>query len=404
MLNVNRMIQLHLKKNRDRPVRQGHPWIFSGAIARWDGPRDRPAAADVYAHDGEWLARGWAHPNTNLAVRILTRERSELLDDALMADRLDRAIELRERGFGPIGLDGDTNAYRLVFSEADGLSGLIVDRYADVFSVRVGAAALCPWLPFIREHLSARSGITRFHFAAEPDAVEREGLDAAAVAAESRRAPEIVRIRESGFLYDVDVAGGQKTGFYLDQREARRRVAAYAADADMLSAYCYTGAFELHAAAAGARSIIGLDASTLALARARAHHALNSLRVPIDYREADVPVALRKFRDEARSFDLIILDPPRFVNHEGQLEKGMRAYKDINLLALKLLRPGGILATFSCSGWVTAADLRLALAWAATDARREVQVLETLAQPPDHPALLAFPESVYLHGLIVRAV
>lgn len=378
--------------------------MFSGAIARWDGPRNQPATADVYAHDGEWLARGWAHPTSNLAVRILTRERSELVDEALIAERLDRALDLRARCFGPVGIDGDTDAYRVLFSESDGLSGLIADRYADTFSIRVSAAAWLPWLPFIREHLAARTGITRFHFAADPDGVEREALNAAAVAAESRRAPDTARIRESGFCYDVDIAGGQKTGFYLDQREARRRVAAYAAGGDVLSAYCYTGAFELHAAAAGARSILGLDASVPALARARAHHALNGLRVPIEYREADVPVALRKFRDEGRSFDLIILDPPRFVNHEGQLEKGMRAYKDINMLALKLLRPGGFLATFSCSGWVSAEHLRLSLAWAATDARRDVQVLETLAQPPDHPALLAFPESVYLHGLIARAI
>ncbi len=398
------VIQIWLKKNRERPVLQGHPWIFSGAIARWDGPRDQPGAADVFSADGEWLARGWAHPASALAVRVLTRERSEMPDETLIADRLDRAIELRERLFGPIGLDGDTNAYRLVFSEADGLSGLVVDRYADLLALRVGAAAWTPWLPFIRAHLTARTGIARFHFASEPDSAEREQIDSAAVSAQSRNAPDAVRIRESGFKYEVDVAGGQKTGFYLDQREARRRVAAYAAGCEVLSAYCYTGAFELHAAAAGARSIVGLDASAPALERARAHHALNGLRAPIDYRAADVPVALRKFRDEARAFDLIVLDPPRFVRQESQMEKGMRAYKDINLLALKLLRPGGVLATFSCSGWIKAEDLRRAVSWAAFDARREVQVVESISQPADHPVLLAFPEGEYLHGLIARAV
>jgi 23S rRNA (cytosine1962-C5)-methyltransferase len=398
------MIEIRLKKNRERPILHGHPWVFSGAIARWDGPRDRLGAADILAADGSWLARGWAHPNAALAVRVLTRERWELPDEDLIADRLDRAIELRERLFGVPGVDGDTDAYRLVFSEADGLSGLIVDRYADTLAIRVGAAAWMPWLPFIRAHLAARTGIVRFHFAAEPDAVEREGLDPAAVAAESRNAPDIAHIRESGFRFAVDVAGGQKTGFYLDQREARRRVAAYAAGADVLSAYCYTGAFELHAAAAGARSILGLDTSAPALERARAHHEMNGLRTLVEYRAADVPVALRKFRDAARSFDMIILDPPRFVNHEGQLEKGLRAYKDINLLALKLLRPGGVLATFSCSGWVKAHDLRLVLTWASSDAGREVQILETLSQPADHPILLAFPEGEYLHGIIARAV
>lgn len=395
---------VHLKKDRDRPVRLGHPWIFSGAIARWEGNPVGPGPVEVVSASGEWLARGWANPRGNLAVRLLTRRAEEAIGDDLIADRLDRALDLRERLFGVAGLDGRTDSYRLVFSESDGLSGLIVDRYADVLSIRIGAAAWEPWLPFIREHLAARTGIRRVYCAAEPDAQEREGVDEARVRSESRHAPESVRIRESGFQYDVDVAGGQKTGFYLDQRESRRRVAAYAAGRDVLSAYCYSGSFELHAAAAGARSIIGLDSSGPALDRARAHHALNGLHAPVEYREADVPAALRKFRDAARSFDLIILDPPRFVNNPGQLDKGLRAYKDINLLALKLLRPGGILATFSCSGCVAAEHLQLVLGWSATDAQREVQILETVGQPPDHPVLIAFPESAYLHGLIARAI
>lgn len=364
----------------------------------------RPGVAVVLSADGEWLGRGFANAQSNLAVRILTRREGEAVDEDMLADRLDAALALRERLFGPVGLDGDTNAYRLVFSEADGLSGLIVDRYADALSIRVGAAAWLPWLRFVREHLAARTGLRKILFRVESDAREREGLDEAAVNAESLHVPESVRIRESGFQYDVDLAGGQKTGFYLDQREARRRVAAYASGLDVLSAYCYSGAFELHAAVAGAASIVGLDSSEPALERARAHHALNGLTVPIDYRVADVPVALRRFRDERRSFDMIILDPPRFVANAGQLEKGMRAYKDINLLALKLLRPDGILATFSCSGWVGAEELRTTLGWAATDARRDVQILETLGQPADHPILLAFPEGAYLHGIIARAV
>jgi 23S rRNA (cytosine1962-C5)-methyltransferase len=402
-MNPPRLIA-HLKKDREKPLRHGHPWIFSGAIARWEGDASAPGPADVVSAAGEWLGRGFAHPRSNLAVRVLTRREGEALDAGLIADRLDQALELRERLFGPVGFEGHTDAYRLVFSEADGLSGLIIDRYAEVLSIRVGAAAWLPWLPFIREHLAARTGLRRVHFAAEPDARDREDLDETLVRAESRHAPDSVRIRESGFRYDVDVAGGQKTGFYLDQRDSRVRVAAYAPGCEVLSAYCYSGSFEVHAAAAGAASIIGLDSSASALERARAHHALNGLRTPVDYRDADVPGALRRFRDEARSFDLIILDPPRFVNNPAQLEKGMRAYKDINLLALKLLRPGGVLATFSCSGWVTGEQLNLALSWAATDARRDVQVLETLAQPPDHPVLVSFPEGAYLHGLIARAL
>lgn len=398
------MIEIRLKPDRERPVLHGHPWIFSGAVEAWSGADKGPGPAEVYSHRGDWIARGLAHPRSTLAVRILTRSREEPIGEDLIADRLDRALDLRERLFGPVGLDGDTNAYRLIFSESDGLSGLIIDRYADTLAVQIGAAAWTPWLPFIREHLAARTGIRRFYASADPDAVDREGLDPRAIESAGLHAPAVARIRESGFEYDVDLVSGQKTGFYLDQRESRRRVAPFARDADVLSVYCYTGAFEIHAAAAGARSILGIDASRVAIDRAQAHHALNRLNVPASYREGDAPTLLRRLRDEARSFDLVILDPPRFVASERQIEKGLRAYKDINLLALKLLRPGGILATFSCSGWVKLDNLRLALAWAATDAGREVQILETLAQPPDHPALLSFPESIYLHGLIARAV
>jgi 23S rRNA (cytosine1962-C5)-methyltransferase len=322
----------------------------------------------------------------------------------MIARRLDAALELRAQQFGPLGLDGDTNAYRLVFAEADGLSGLIMDRYADVLSVRISAAALLPFLPALLAHVSARTGLSRWHVAAERDAVEREGVDPAAVAALSTGVAGPVRIRESGFAYDVDLAAGQKTGFYVDQRDNRMRTARYARGRRVLSAYCYTGSFELHAAAAGALHITGLDASTEALTRANAHHALNGLRVPVDYREADVPEALRRFRDANRKFDLIILDPPRFVSNAAQKDKGLRAYKDINLLALKLLEPDGILATFSCAGLVTPHDLQMTVAWAAVDARREVQVVETLGQPADHPILLSFPESAYLHGLIARVL
>lgn len=399
----NRVI-VRLKRDRDKPVRHGHPWIFSGAIDRWEGASAGPGVVDVVAEDGQWLARGLGHRGCNLAVRVFTREPDQELDDHLIARRLDAALELRAQQFGPLGLDGDTNAYRLVFAEADGLSGLIMDRYADVLSVRISAAALLPFLPALLAHVSARTGLSRWHVAAERDAVEREGVDPAAVAALSTGVAGPVRIRESGFSYDVDLAAGQKTGFYVDQRDNRIRTARYARGRRVLSAYCYTGSFELHAAAAGAQHITGLDASTEALTRANAHHALNGLRVPVDYREADVPEALRRFRDANRKFDLIILDPPRFVSNAAQKDKGLRAYKDINLLALKLLEPDGILATFSCAGLVTPHDLQMTVAWAAVDARREVQVVETLGQPADHPILLSFPESAYLHGLIARVL
>jgi 23S rRNA (cytosine1962-C5)-methyltransferase len=238
--------------------------------------------------------------------------------------------------------------------------------------------------------------------APETDAGDREGLTEADTASVAGGTAFRTTIREHGLLFDVDLQAGQKTGFYLDQRESRRRVASYARGKTVLSCYCYSGAFEVHAAAAGASSIVGIDVSAAALQAARGHFSLNGLQTPVEYVEGDVPAVLRTFRDSRRSFDVIVLDPPRFVSSEAHKDKGMRAYKDINLLALKLLNPGGILATFSCSGLVSPEDLKTVLRWASYDAGRQVQILETLGQPPDHPILLSFPESEYLCGLICR--
>ena len=200
----------------------------------------------------------------------------------------------------------------------------------------------------------------------------------------------------------MNIETGQKTGFYLDQRENRLRTAAFAAGRRVLSAYCYTGAFDIYAAKGGAAEVLGLDTSNSALDQARLHYGINELTTPATYEKADVPVALRRFRDEGRTFDMIILDPPCFVFSNAQKEKGMRAYKDINLLAMKLLAPGGILASFSCSGLVSPEDFKTVIRWASVDAGRAVKVLETLGQPFDHPILATFPEGEYLKGMICR--
>ncbi len=391
---------VQLKPHRDQPLRHRHPWVFSGAISGWSATPEVGQVVDVRDRDGQWVGRGLAHPGSSLPVRVYTHQPDEALDDALWERRIAAAVALRRPWF-PDG--GDTDAYRLIFSEADRLSGLIVDRYADVLVVKVAAAALVPRLPLLLDLLRRHTGLTRILVSAERDEVGREHLEADALQALSSEAPSLVRIRESGLVYDVDLAGGQKTGFYCDQRENRRRVAAYAAGGSVLSAYCYTGGFELHAARAGAAAITGVDSSGPALERARRHHELNGLRVPIDYLEADVPTQLRRFRDQARRFDLIVLDPPRFVKSAAQLAKGLRAYKDINLLALKLLNPGGRLATFTCSGLVGRAQLGRAVQWAAADSGRTVRILEILGQPPDHPISVDVPESEYLAGFVLHA-
>lgn len=390
-------IQVRLKPGREKPVLRGSSWIFSGAIEEVDGSGAAGEPADVFDNAGEWLGRGLWHPEADMTVRMYTQDPGETLDEAFFRGRIRRAVDLRHRLFGTSTDWAGTTAYRMVFSEADGLSGLIADQYADVVALQVGGKVWEPWLPAVIAELKAATGASCVSVRADADAVKREGLSENLG---GETAPDVVTIRENGHVFEAGLAGGQKTGFYLDQRENRRKVAAYARGRDLLSAYCYTGAFEICAAHAGAKSIRGWDSSGPALAQARRHHDLNPSGVPVEYEEADVPLRLRLARDRRESWDLIVLDPPRLVTRREGLEKGLRAYKDVNLLAIKLLRPGGILATFSCSGLVDMENFRKMVGWAAHDSGRRVRILEILGQPADHPVPVEAPECEYLKGLV----
>ncbi len=390
-------IQVRLKPGREKQIVRGSAWVFSGAIEEVNGAGPAGEPADVFDVEGEWLGRGLWHPEADMAVRMFTLDPREALDEAFFRGRIRRAVEMRHRLFGrPVDWIA-TTAYRMAFSEADGLSGLIADQYADMVALQVGGKVWEPWLPAVIDELKAATGATGVVVRADGDAVKREGL---AEQLGGDAAPDAVTIRENGFLFEAGLSGGQKTGFYLDQRDNRRKVAAYAKGRDVLSAYCYTGAFEVCAAHAGAKSVCGWDSSESALAQARRHHELNPSGVPAEYEAADVPHRLRAARDRRESWDLIILDPPRMVMRREGLEKGLRAYKDVNLLAMKLLRPGGILATFSCSGLVDMADFRKMVGWAAHDSGKRVRILETLGQPADHPIPVEAPECEYLKGLV----
>lgn len=390
-------IRVRLKPGREKPVLRGTAWIFSGAIEEVAGEGPVGTPADVFDIEGEWLGRGLWHPEADMTVRMFTRNPKEILDEAFFRGRIRRAVELRHRLFGKAIDWALTTAYRMVFSEADGLSGLVADQYADVMVLQVGGKVWEPWLPVVIDELKAATGASCVAVRADADAVKREGLSEDLG---GETAPDVVTIRENGHVFEAGLAGGQKTGFYLDQRDNRRKVAAYARGRDLLSAYCYTGAFEVCAAHAGAKSVRGWDSSEPALAQARRHHELNPSGVPAEYEEADVPKRLRLARDRRESWDLIVLDPPRLVTRREGLEKGLRAYKDVNLLAIKLLRPGGILATFSCSGLVGMEDFRRMVGWAAHDAGKNVRILETLGQPADHPVPVEMPECEYLKGLV----
>lgn len=392
-------IRVRLLPGRNRPVRHGSSWVFSGAVDGID--RDAPAGAiaDVYAADGTWIAAGLWNPDADLCVRVLTRDPDAIIGEAFLRERIRSAAALRHDLYGMRADWTDTTAYRMVFSEADGLSGLVADQYDGTLVLHVGGKAWEHWLPGVIASLREICAADRVLVRADPDAVRREGLSEDLGGDD---APAEIEFRENGYRFFVAPDAGQKTGFYLDQRENRRKVAALARGRDVLSAYCYTGAFEVCAAHAGAKSVTGWDSSAPAIALARRHQEANPGGTPVAYEEADVPTRLRQARDRRESWDLIVLDPPRLVTSRGGLQKGLRAYKDINLLALKLLRPGGYLATFTCSGLVEADTFLEMLDWAAHDAARSVRILEALGPGADHPVALGAPETSYLKGFLCR--
>ncbi len=393
----NRII---LKPGRERSVLNRHPWIFSSAIAPPASlPRDG-AVVEVYTNQGDWLARGTWSGASQIQVRLWSWEQTEALDGDLIASRISRAIDGRRA----LAADPTTNAYRLVFSESDGVPGLIADRYGDYIVVQlltVGAAVRAQAIVDALVALLQPRGV---YERSDADVRAKEGLEPANRLLWGSVPEAPIEIMEHNQRYLIDLIGGHKTGAYLDQRENRRRVAAYCHEAEVLSCFSYTGGFELHAAAAGARQITAIDSSAEALAVAAHNLEHNGVTTSVEHIMGNVFSELRRFRTEGRSFDVIVLDPPKFVQNRSQLERASRGYKDINLLAMQLLRPSGTLATFSCSGLVSSDLFQKIVFGAAVDARRDVQILERLTQGPDHPVLLTFPEAEYLKGLICRVV
>ncbi len=390
---------VRLKPGREKPVRNHHPWIYSGAIAGVQGSPDPGATVDLHSSRGQFLARGYYNPRSQIVVRILTWDGSEEINRDFWRRRLSASFERRRS----LAENQDTTAYRLVYAESDGLPGLIVDRYDDWLVLQSLTLGIELWKPtfvsLLMEMLEPRGLYER----SDADVRVHEGLEPTAGHLAGIPLSEITIVRENGFRFQVDVAHGQKTGFYLDQRDNRRKVAGYCAGRDVLNVFSYTGAFSVYAAAGGAVRVTNLDSSRAALRMARKNMALNRLERDTDqYIEGDAFQVLRAFRDEGRKFDLVILDPPKFAFSRAQINTATRGYKDINMLGMQLLRSGGTLCTFSCSGLVSQDLFQKVLFGASIDAGREVRILERLAQSSDHPVLLTFPESAYLKGFICR--
>jgi 23S rRNA (cytosine1962-C5)-methyltransferase len=351
---------------------------------------------------GAFLARGYLNRRSQIAVRLLSWNEQERIDDTFWRQRIERAVARR------VSLAVDprtTTAYRLVYAESDLLPGLIVDSYAGFLVVQCLTLGIDQRRETIVDALRQLLSPAGIYERSDVDVREHEGMPSVTGILDGEHPPPEVEIVENGHRFLVDIVGGQKTGFYLDQRDNRQELTKYARGREILNAFSFTGAFSVYAAAAGAGPITDLDSSHEALALARRHMKLNGLiRSDDSYEQADAFQALRRYRDQGRSFDLIVLDPPKFAPTRSHVPRAARAYKDINLLAIKLLRPGGILFTFSCSGGVDAALLQKIVFGASVDAGRDVQIIASLRQGHDHPVLLSFPESAYLKGLVCQVI
>jgi 23S rRNA (cytosine1962-C5)-methyltransferase len=390
---------MHLKTSREKSVLRRHPWIFAGSVGWMEG---EPASGEtVLVQDarGQSLALAAFSPESQIRGRVWTWDVNQTIDESFLRQRLESAIQMRRS----LGLERPGAAVRLVHGESDGLPGLVVDRYADYLVMQVLSAGIERWRERLGRILLELSGAQGIYERSDVDVRRLEGLLERSGSLLGSTPPGRVEITEDGLHYAVDVRGGHKTGFYLDQRSNRHQVRKLAQDKDVLDCFCYTGGFTLNALVGGAKSVLAVDSSAEALAQAQEQVALNGLDDGrARWQEGDVFRVLRLLRDQSQQFDLIVLDPPKFAPTSVQVERAARGYKDINLLAFKLLRPGGLLVTFSCSGGVTAELFQKIVAGAALDAGLDGRIVRHLHASGDHPVGIHFPEGEYLKGLVVE--
>lgn len=399
--------ELVLRPGKERSLQRRHPWLYDTAIARVKG---RPAAGDTVAvrgHDGQWLAWGAYSPASTIRARLWSFTESERIDAAWFSARVHSAVARRGH------LAAVSDARRLVFGEADSLPGYIADQYRDQLVVQFQAAGVEAQRTALIDALVAATGCANVYDRSDSAARRREGLPPSSGVLRGAPPPDRLEIREHGRRSWVDVRSGHKTGYYIDQRDNRELAASLAAraqrtlgrDIAALNCFCYAGGFSVALAQGGAASVLSVDSSADALALARENWALNGLPDESgQWRAADVFEALRALRDEGRSFELIVLDPPKFAASHHHVERAARAYKDINLSALRLLSPGGFLLTFSCSGAIDVGLFQKIVAAAVADSRVDAQLLRRLAAGEDHPLLMTHPEGEYLKGLLLQRV
>lgn len=393
------MNTVSLKPGREKSLHRRHPWIFSGALQRADQPLQAGENVRILDAAGSALAVGAWSPASQLRVRIWSLDPEARIDADFFRDRLQRALALR----GKFAAAGNT-ACRLVNAESDGLPGVIIDRYGDFLVCQflsAGAESCREMLVELLQELLSPAGI---YERSDAEVRRKEGLEPRAGPLAGAAPPERIEVQLDGLRLLADPYRGHKTGLYLDQAHNLGIIRRYAAGAEVLNCFAYTGAFTVAALDAGAAGVISIDSSAEALESAAANVTLNGLDGSrAEYVQGDCFDVLRRYRDAGRQFDMVILDPPKFVSSVRQLRRGCRGYKDINLQAIRLLKQNGVLATFSCSGHVPPDLFQKVVADAAQDAGRDVSIVQYLGQSPDHPVALAFPEGHYLKGLLCRA-
>jgi len=376
-----------------------HPWVFSGAIEKVKGS---PANGDIVRlvnAKGDFMAYGFFNDQSRVALRLLEWNEHVVVDDTWFREKVAIAVKSRAN----ILADGTTNTCRLIFSESDYLPGLIVDKYADHLAVQVLTSGIEKVMPVIIDELNQLLKPESIFDKSDASSREHEGLETVNGALTLASPPENVEVKENNINYNINIAEGQKSGFYCDQRDNRKILASYTKGKKVLDCFSYTGGFTLNSFQNGAASVTSVDSSALAIETLRENIKLNnfdsSKHIAI---QSDVNKQLRVFKDQEEKFDVIVLDPPKYAPSRSALDRASRAYKDLNRLAMLLLNDGGLLATFSCSGAMDMETFKQVLAWAALDAGKQVQFIHQFCQPEDHPVRASFPEGEYLKGLLCR--
>ncbi|MFZ9931481.1 MAG: class I SAM-dependent rRNA methyltransferase [Ilumatobacteraceae bacterium] len=386
---------LYLKADRDGPVKRRHPWVMSGSVSHVTNDPQPGDTVLVVSASGDEMGVASYSPFSTIRARMWSFDPATIVDEGFVADLVTRSVERRE------WFPGLESTARLIFGDADGLPGLVVDRYGDVVVMQITTVGVEKWRDVIADILFALAGVKCVYERSDGDDRKREGLEER-VGVVRGTLPAEVYARENGFTFAVDVESGHKTGFYIDQRNARMLIPQLSIGARVLNVFGYTGSFSVIANRSGATSVTTIDSSAPSLELTRLNARLNDTE-PGELIVGDAGEQLRRLRDRRAEFDLIILDPPKFAPTLKNLDRASRAYKDVNLLGAKLLAPGGRLLTFSCSGAVSIDLFQKIVAGAALDAKRSMSIVQRLGQPVDHPVLLSYPESEYLKGLLLQA-